>query len=162
MSEYQGRVVAIETFRGAGSVFVLAVKPGAADRVELTSFSAVIQGALIRAFITGAEVKVITEGHTPIIRRVEAFEAGDGINSPVSGDYRVNRLATQRTEQGDHLEAFLIKGNGPNDTAFNIFDPTLQPIFFAVFEKKMPVSIPIDIEYENQTVIAVRVGERRS
>ena len=156
-ADYEGRVVAIEAFRYGGTAFVLA-RDSTAPTV-LSSSSAVVQGALIRAFMTGAKVKVITEGTTCIIRRVEAFEPGDGLSALIDGEYQVNRLATQRTVDGDVLEVFLIKGNNP-ETQFLVYDETLQPLFFAVFESKRPVQIPVQIQYDDKTVVAVRIGEK--
>ena len=158
LADYEGRVTAIESFAGGGgSVFVFAAN--SPDRMMFTSSSAVVQGALLRAFMTGAKVKVITEGTSPIIRRVEAFEPGNDIAVKLYGDYRLNRIATQRTKDGDYLEVFLIKGNNP-EAQFLFFEPTLQAVFFAAFETKKPVGFPLQIKYDGQTVVSVRIGER--
>lgn len=160
-ADYEGRVVAVEAFaNGGGTAFTFA-QPPSTDRLVLTTSSAIIQGTLLRAFMTGAKVKVDVEGTTPIIRRVEAFEPGNGNAGlfPFYGDYQVNRLATQRGRDGEYLETFLIKGNV--ETQFLVFDATLQPMFLAVFEVKKPTGgLPIQIKYDDKTVLAVRVGEK--
>jgi len=158
-ADCEGKVVAIEAFAGGGGTAFVFAQDSPPGRTALSSSSVVVQGALIRAFMTGAKVKVITEGTTSIIRRVEAFEPGNGLSTLLYGEYRVNRLATQRTKDGDLLEVFLIKGNNP-ETQFLVYDETLQPLFFAVFESKRPVPIPVQIKYDDKTVVAVRIGEK--
>ena len=160
LADYEGYVTTIQSFAGAGgTVFVFGANLSSPDRMALTSSSPVVQGALLRAFMTGAKVKVITEGTSPIIRRVEAFEPGVGLVVKPYGDYRLNRIATQRTKDGDYLEVFLIKGNNP-ETQFLVFDPTLQAVFFAFFETKKPAGYPLQIQYDDKTVVSVRIGER--
>src|SRR5919205_2875900 len=97
------KVVAIDAVKFGGSTYVLAMGN---QRYVFTSTSAVIQTALIGAFLTRAEVQLDVVGQT-WIKRVNAFGAGTGsvpIHSP--GPFRVARMATQRTEGVDHLEVF--------------------------------------------------------
>lgn len=161
LADYEGRVVAVEAFaNGGGTAFTFAQMPSP-ERVVLTTSSPIIQGTLLRAFMTGAKVKVDTEGTSPIIRRVEAFEPGTANSGlfPFYGDYQLNRLATQRGKDGEYLETFLIRGNV--ETQFLVFDATLQPVFFAIFEVKKPAGgLPIQIKYDDKTVLGVRVGEK--
>jgi len=159
MSEYEGLIVTVQAFpTGGGTAFTIAPKVG--DRVVLATSSPIVQGELLRGFMTGAYVKVETEGTTPVIHRVDAFEPGTGNVGlfPFDGQYRLSRLATQRTPSREYVEAFLIMANN-QATQFLVFDPTLQAVFFALFERKTPASdIPFHIEYDGNTVTSIRVG----
>jgi hypothetical protein len=162
--EYQGRVITVEAFRHGGTNFVLEqVSPDgrvSPDRLMLTSSSLVVQGVLLRAFITSAVVKVETEGQTPIIHRVNAFAPGDGPRATMYGEYRLSRLATQRTQAGDHLEVFLKRGG--DSLTLNVVDPALQPLFLTVFEAKRSGAsgLPIQLTYSDGIVTSVRLGDR--
>ena len=148
------KVVAIEAVKGNGSAFVLAKDQ---KRFVYTSTSAVIQSALVGAFLTRAEVQLDVIGQA-WIKRVNAFGPGSGpLMSP--GPFRVSRMATQRTEGVDHLEVFLVRPPDKNETAYNVFDPLLQQLFLAAFLPLVPTGIGLDFDYTGNEAIYVRVGE---
>lgn len=156
-ADYTGYLVAIEATVGGPTTFVMIVD---SNRVAFTSTSGVVQSTLVSAFLSGAKVTLETEGTTHVIHRVDAFETGGGLKSPASGDYRVNRLATQRAQGAEYLEVFLVKKN--QETQFLVYDANLQPLFVDVLNVKTGPGlafVPVQIQEQGKIVYSVRIGE---
>jgi hypothetical protein len=150
-------VKTIEAAVGGPSTFAL-ISDASAESV-LASNSVVIQGAMLGALLTGATVVPETVGDSRVIRRLNAFERGNG---PIVGlgKYRVNRIATQRTDGIDHLEAFIMREGDSTDTAYNVYDQLIQQVLIASFQQpKTPVGdIPLSIGFENGQLVSARLG----
>ena len=159
LADYKGTVRSIEsTAKIVTVVLNVDSKP-----VTLTTKSIVIEEALVSAYITGATVTVETEPPPSMaIKRVQAFGQGKPpMPPPAPGDYKVNRLATQRQNATDRLEVFLLKQNV--ETRVNVFDRLLDPIFLAAFDvPPSPASeVLVDVDYDgNKAVTRVRIGLR--
>ena len=154
------RVIAMQAIVGGSCTFVLADSP--TDHVTYASTSTVVLAALLGAFFVGASVQLETESTTNVIRRVDPFETGGGAgNTP--GEYRVARVATARTVDGiDHLEVFLTRGTDPQQTAYNVFDPSLQQLLMAAFQHQTPgQALGLHVLFENSEIAAVSLGSSK-
>lgn len=156
-------VTAIETVVGEDSKFELA--KNSPDRLQLTSTSAVVQAAMLAAFLVDGAVNPETEGNTGMIKRVPAFESGPGQNHQYAGKYRVNRIATQRNPDtgAEYLEVFLVDGNDA-ELFCKVDDPLLSQLLVAafVFRDTSPghkLLLYARIQNNNRNLIGVRLGE---
>lgn len=156
------RVTAIETVVGEGSKFELA--ENSPDRIRLTSTSAVVQAAMLAAFLVDRAVELETEDDEVTIKRVYAFESGPGQNHQYRGKYRVNRIATQRKSKtgAEYLEAFLVHGNDA-ELFFKVDDPLLSQLLVAAFafrDASPGHKLLLYARTQNNTdLIGVRLGE---
>jgi hypothetical protein len=148
------KVEAIRAAAGGYATFVLE------NQAALCSTSAVVQAALLGAFLTGGKVDVETEEETTFVKRINAFEAGKG-PSPYPSEYLVNRVATQRGPDGvDHLEAFLMKPNDTADTAYNVFDPLFQQLLLAAFtHPRGSAHLGLRVDIRDKEIVGVALGK---
>ena len=149
---YKGTIVSISVT--AAKVTVMLKREKESGTVTLTTSNIIIDEALVSAFVSGATVTIDAQS-VGEIERVEAF--GRGQFGSTSGKYTVNRLATPPMKVPDHLEVFLLNKQN-TETAFNVFDRLMDPLFVAAFVvPPSPVSeIRLDIEYDGSTVTAVK------
>ncbi len=157
-------VLAIETTVGKGSTFRVVDQDG--KRYEYISASAVVQAALLAAFVTDSSVPLVIESGAFEIRRVEAFESARRHPRNLEGRYRVNRIATQRVSGVDHLEAFLVDlRQGPDsEKAYNIFDPLLTLLlttaFASVDDSPGMDPIPVSAKIVDNDIVSARISRR--
>ncbi|MEA2552971.1 MAG: hypothetical protein QOJ65_1147 [Fimbriimonadaceae bacterium] len=134
----------------------------ATDKVDATSASIVIQRALASAFLKGGEFMLDFVSGTSEIQRVHPFEAKTPTYRTSQDGYRVDRVATQRVSNADHLEAFVYK---PADEpakakAYNFFDPSQHFLVCAVFEHlRNPAELLLDLVLDVDTVVAASIGD---
>jgi hypothetical protein len=102
----------------------------------------------------------IAEG-TDEIERVHPY--GMGIDPPTfRGDYTVWSIATQRTDTGEYLEAFVSK-SAERSTPYKIFDPLLQQLLVAAFQADREhgmVRVSVQFASATKDIVAVTLGER--
>ncbi len=106
------------------------------------------------ALLSGANpVTVELEPGSNVVKRVDAYAIGQQPGL-FYGDYTVSRIATQRglDGTGEHLEAFLMKGN--TETAYNVFEPLLQELLIAAFGAK----VKIDVQLDGAEIATVHLG----
>src|SRR5262245_2345171 len=152
------QVKSITAVNGNASVFVLEKMGRSSQRVS--SWSVVIDRALLSAFLTEAQVVVELVDGTQEIKRVQPFEPGKGPSLRPAGPYRVERIATQRNAEGlDHLEVFLAKDQSPLG-AFNVTDPLLQQLFTTAFDATRSDRGPkLDVTLSGTEVESARLGQ---
>jgi hypothetical protein len=154
------RVLSITAVLGEPATYVLEDKAGL--RTVAVSSSLLIQRLLLAAYLTGADVTVELVPGSAVIKRINAFEAGGGLNSFPRYEYSVSRVATQRNVGSDdeRLEVFLVKDKKP-EVAYNIYDPLLQQVFEAAFAKVSPVPVRLRVEFTAKPVdvVVVQMGE---
>jgi len=154
------RVVTIEATVGKASKFYL--EKSSQPLLQLTSDSYPILGALLGAMLVDGEVEPELVGTTNVIKRIQAFGRGmAGLPLESPGNYVVSRIATQRTNAGDHLEVFLSVQPGADETAYNITDLSLQQVFLAAFQFTAAPPAPelaVYVTVEGTDVTSVRLG----
>jgi hypothetical protein len=153
------RVIAVTAVLGEPSTFVLEGNDG--SRFVAVSSSPLVQRLLLTGFLTEAYVAVDLVPGSSIIKRINAFEAGKGLNFFPENEYSVSRCATQRNlgAQDEHLEVFLVHGKDP-EKAYNIYDQFLQQVFEAAFSRpRSATKVQLHVEFEGERIIAVRMGE---
>jgi hypothetical protein len=152
------QVASITAVAGGPSTFALT--GGGTGENVVSSYSQVVQRALVSAFLTNASVLVELVPGSNVIKRVDPFEPGRNRRGPPGGDYVVSRIGTQRNASGDeHLEVFLIKNRDP-ERAFNVYDPLLQQLFHAVFgaDRQPPEFGELYVELDGAEIATVRLG----
>lgn len=153
------RVMAVTAVLGEPSTFVLESNDG--SRLVAVSSSLLIQRLLLSAFLTQADVAIDLVPGSLVIKRINAFEAGKGLNFFPENEYYVARCATQRNlgVKDEHLEVFLVRGKDP-EKAYNIYDPSLQQVFEAAFGRPGPATkVRLNVEFEGEQITTVRIGE---
>jgi hypothetical protein len=163
-AEDDPQVVTISATAGGPTTFVIAPKdPSGRQRVVSTSL--LIQRTLVPALVTGSRpVNVDLVPGSNVIRRVQAFGLGKLIPN-YQGEYEVSRIATQRKPDGtDHLEVFLSKVGGQEETAYNVNDPFLQQLLIAAFRKPDTTGtaerVPVDVQFDGAEIATVTLGEK--
>lgn len=145
-----------------GPVTFVVIRDNPTERERWLSSSRLVEAALLPALLSGSPVSVEMVAGSAVINRVLAYPKGKQTPLPYPHDYRVSRIATQRSSDGleEHLEVFLRKGDGP-EKAYNVWDPLIQTMLLAAFGASAdpPEVVFVGVVIEGEDIVSVTIGE---